>query len=242
MDNEMIMSKLHEKGHEDLRDTLCFIFNTYSNPSFGSMSKHDIDLLLFDSMVKLGLINKNPTIYTVMKELKVTRAKARNLIYEYQLRKVKSEDELGEQLCDILKTPLLTRESNNVWLEIDNPYLVDFVRNELKQLGYVTDGSFHAELVKLSVEAFSGLYEKMLPNERKKDIEKRLVKLGIKPNTSLKAILPHLIKGVCKTMAKTAMGKVGEDIADDFFKYIKENYDELKESAIGYVFQKGKDG
>lgn len=241
MDNEIIMSKLHGKGHEDLRSTLCFIYYTYSNPSFGSMSKHDIDLLLFESMVNIGLISKNPTIYSVMRDLKVTRAKARNLIYEYQLRKVENEEELGKQLCDILKTPLLSRESNNVWLEIDNPYLIDFVRNELKQLGFVTDGSFHAELVKLSVEAFSGLYEKMLPNERKKDIKKQLVNLGIKPDTSLKTVLPHLIKGVGKTMAKTAMGKVGEDIADEFINYLKENYKDLKESAIGFVFQNEKD-
>ena len=229
MDNEMIMSKLHGKGHEDLRNTLCFIFNTYSNPSFGSMSKHDIDLLLFESMVNMGLISKNPTIYSVMKDLKVTRAKARNLIYEYQLRKVESEDELGKQLCDILKRPLLSHESNNVWLEIDNPYLIDFVRNELKQLGFVTDGSFHAELVKLSVEAFSGLYEKMLSEKDKKELRKDLVKYGVKPDLSFKAILPHLIKEVSKKLGKAAMGKIGEDIADECIDYLCNNLVELKD-------------
>ena len=237
MDNEVIMSKLDQKGHDDLRSALCYIFKTYSNPSFGSMSKHDIDLLLFESMVNLGLISNNPTIYSVMKDLKVTRTKARNLIYEYQLRKIENEDELGKQLCDILKTPLLSRESNNIYLEIDNPYLIDYIRNELKILGFVTDGSFHAELIKLSVDAFSGLYEKMSPEERKKDIKKRLVELGVKPDTSLKAILPHLIKGVSKTMAKATLGKVGEDIADECINYLKEHYDDIKESAIGYIFR-----
>lgn len=241
MDNEIIKSKLNQKDHNELRDALFLILNTYCNPSFGSMSKHDIDLLLFESMVNLGLINKDPSIYYVMRDLKVTRTKARNLIYEYQLRKVENEDELGMQLSETLKRPLLFRESNNVWLEIDNPYLIDYVRNELKQLGYVTDGSFHAELVRLSVEAFSGLYEKLSPDERKRDIKKRLVRLGVKPDTSLKALLPTLIKGVGKTMFKTAMGKVGEDIADECIRYFNENYEDLKDSEIGHLLNKDKE-
>ena len=141
-------NKLQHLDHQQLRDILSNMLDTYCIPSFDSMSKHDIDLLMFDSMVRMEVISDNPTIYDVMRDLKVTRSKARTLIYEFQLRKVQNEEQLREQ--------------------------------------------------------------------NKRQIHIRLVELGVKPDTSLKKILPHLMKGVAKTMAIAAMGKVGEDIADDY--------------------------
>ncbi len=235
MDNKIIKELLDKQGDDCLRQALCHIISTYTNPSFGSMSKHDVDLLLFDSMITLGIISKHPTIYNVMKDLKVTRSKARNLIYEYQLRKVDNEDQLSDQLRDILKSPLVSKLSTDICLEIDNPYLIDFIRNELKVLGYVTDGSFHTELVKMSQDAFSALYEKMLPEESEKEIKKRLVQLGVKQEISIKKILPHLLRGISKTVAKSAFGKVGEDIADECLSYLSDNLSTIK-NTIGDFF------
>ena len=235
MDRVALNNILQHLGHQQLRDILANMLDTYCIPSFGSMSKHDIDLLMFDSMVRMGVISDNPTIYDVMRDLKVTRSKARTLIYEFQLRKVQNEEQLREQLRDLMKTPLMSTLSKNVCLEVDNPYLVDFIRNELKRLGFITDGSFHAELVKMSTEAFASLYENVLSEQGKQQIHDRLVALGVKPDTSLKKILPHLMKGVAKTMASAAMGKVGEDIAEDCIQYVGDNIDALKET-LGNFF------
>ena len=230
MDKKNLEELLDKQDFKSLRNALCLIIGTYTNPSFGSMSKHDVDLLLFDSMISLGIINDHPTIYNVMKDLKVTRSKARNLIYEYQLRKIENEEQLSSQLRDILKTPLVSNLSKDVCLEIDNPYLIDYVRNELKILGYVTDGSFHAELVKMSSDAFSELYEKMIPERKRNEIKQKLVALGVKNDTSIKALFPHLIQGVSKTIAKGFFGKVGEDIADVCISYLSDNLSTVKNS------------
>lgn len=229
-------NKLGQLGHEQMRDILANMVDRYCVPSFGSMSKHDIDLLMFDSMVKMGVISDNPTIYDVMKDLKVTRSKARTLIYEFQLRKIEDDDQLRSQLRKLMKTPLMSTMSKNVCLEVDNPYLVDFIRNELKRLGYITDGSFHTELVKMSTEAFASLYESILSEVSKREIKDKLVKLGVKPDTSLKNLLPHLMVGIAKTMATATMGKVGENIADECIQYVSDNIDALKQT-IGNFFQ-----
>ena len=229
-------NKLGQLGHEQMRDILANMVDRYCVPSFGSMSKHDIDLLMFDSMVKMGVISDNPTIYDVMKDLKVTRSKARTLIYEFQLRKIEDDDQLRSQLRKLMKTPLMSTMSKNVCLEVDNPYLVDFIRNELKRLGYITDGSFHTELVKMSTEAFASLYESILSEVSKREIKDKLVKLGVRPDTSLKNLLPHLMVGIAKTMATATMGKVGENIADECIQYVSDNIDALKQT-IGNFFQ-----
>lgn len=234
MDKKNIEELLDKQDFKSLRKALCLIIGTYTNPSFGSMSKHDVDLLLFDSMISLGIISKPLTIYNVMKDLKVTRTKARNLIYEHQLRKVENEDQLSFQLREILKTPLMSRLSKDVCLEIDNPYLIDYVRNELKNLGFVTDGSFHAELVKMSTDAFSELYVKMMSEDSKRSIKQRLVDLGVKSDTSINAILPHLLRGVSKSVAKGVFGKIGEDIADDCISFLSDNLSAMRDSLSNF--------
>ncbi len=224
--NKMV---LNEENGGKYKEVLYKILGEYRSPSFGSMSKHDIDLLMFNALVSVGEIKENPTIYDVMKELKVTRSKARNLIYEYQLRKVEDDSQFKTQLYELLKKPLLSATSETVYLEVDNPYMIDYIRNELKNVGCVTDGSFHSELIKMSNEAFCKLYESVMEDEKKKDIENRLVALGVKPNTSLSAIMPKLMMEVAKEAAKKVAGKVGEEIFSSCLVYLKDNSDKVKE-------------
>ncbi len=229
----MNLEKLNELDHNKLRQALSKIIGSYTSPSLGSMSKHDIDLLVYETIVTLGVIKEDATIYDVMRDLKVTRSKARNLIYEYKLRKTENEEVLKTELRELLKTPLLSNQSDNVQLEVDNPYLIDFIRNELKKLGHITDGSFHAELVKMSADAFSALYENTLTEEKKIEIKRKLVELGVKEDTSLSAILPSMIKGVAKTVAKGAFGKIGENIVDSGFGFLSNLIHEGFEASQG---------
>ena len=226
MDNTKLINKLRGKGFDDLRDALKNILLVYCTPSFGSMTKHDIDLLMFDVMISLGIFDFSPSIYDVMRELKVTRSKARNLIYEHQLRSVENDNQLLAELREVLKCPLLSRKSDNVCLEIDNPYLMDFIRNELKKLGHITDGSFNSEMVKMSTSAFSDLYYNCMEDANKTELKRRMVELGVAEDTSLKAILPHLFKGVATTVAKGAFGKVGEDITDNCVDFLHDVIEE----------------
>ena len=51
------------------------------------MPKRDIDLLFFSELCNLGILSKSD-LFDVISKLKITRQKARNLIYESQLRAV----------------------------------------------------------------------------------------------------------------------------------------------------------
>lgn len=194
----------------------------YTEPSLGSMSKHDIDIMMFETMVSLGIIKEDASIYDIMRDLKVTRSKARSLLYEYKLRKTEDEGALRGELERIMEKPLLSNQSSSVQLEVDNPYLIDYIRNELKKLGYITDGSFHAELVKMSADAFAELYEKTISDKTKEAINKKLIELGVKKDTSFKAILPQLLAGVAKNMAKAAFGQVGETLMGKCIEYLQD--------------------
>ena len=221
MKDVQILKTLILLPNDKLSSVISKFICAYTEPSLGSMSNHDIDLLMFETMVSLGIIKEDASIYEIMRDLKVTRSKARSLLYEYKLRKIENEDTLRTELEKLMQTPLLSNQSNSVLLEVDNPYLIDYIRNELKKLGYVTDGSFHAELVKMSADAFAELYERTISDATKKEINEQLVRLGVKEDTSLKAILPKLLTEVAKSMAKAAFGKVGESLIDTCIKYLQ---------------------
>ena len=191
------------------------ILKAYATPSFGSISKRETDILLFSSLQDLGIIDKNPEIYDVVQLLHITRAKARNLIYESALRRQEVEEmnhALEEELKRVIVKPTFLRDGDKICIEIDNLLLIDYIRHKLKVLKHITDGSYHAEVVKMTLDAFTDLYESLLPKESLKEINEKFVALGLKPDNSAKT----LVKNVLMSMCKVVLGKAGEQLAGTF--------------------------
>jgi len=204
------------KGQIVAEDVLSSFLEWYSTPSFGSMTKHDVDLQVFAVLKQIGVFPKNPDVYEVMRMLKVTRSKARNLIYESSLRKMENS-ELEDELKQILSKPILEKDGSKISLQIENPLLTDYIKTKLKECGHLSDGSFSPELIKMSVEAFADLFVKLFPN-KEQHLNKELRKLKVKNTVSLKQILP----GILRFAAKTVGGKVLEDVTDDIITYAKD--------------------
>lgn len=201
-----------------IKACLVKILSEYGNPSFGSMSKRDVDLAIFSVLQKLNYISEEPTIYEVMQKLKVTRSKARNLIYEAEIRRLKDEKDLDDLLRKKIEHPIFGKIGDKITLEIDNPLLIDHLRYRLKKLGAITDGSFHAEIVSMTHEAFSDLYVDLLPENDVNDIYNRFVALGVAREKGAKPFL----KAAVKIVAHGALGKIGEDLVDSAQEIIRD--------------------
>lgn len=212
------------------------IFKEYSHPSFGSMSKRDVDIMLFKALQDLGIIDPKPSIYDVIRLLNVTRAKARNLIYESSLRR-QNEQNLAEELKVLIINPIFLKDGDKVCIEVDNPLLIDYIRQRLKSLKHITDSSFNAELVKMRPEAFADLYTSLLPEESIKTINDKFVAIGVKEDKSAKAFVVKVVK----VIAHAALGKAGESLAgtvcetlgdwvSGIFNHIPNNVKELEGS------------
>lgn len=184
------------------------IFKEYSHPSFGSMSKRDVDIMLFKALQDLGIIDPKPSIYDVIRLLNVTRSKARNLIYESSLQR-QDEQNLEQELKDLIIKPIFLKEGDKVCIEVDNPLLIDYIRQRLKSLKHITDSSFNAELVKMRPEAFAELYTSLLPEDNIQTINNKFVAIGVKEDKSAKAFVINVVK----VIAHAALGKAGESLA-----------------------------
>jgi hypothetical protein len=206
-------NKLKEADAEEVKVVFTKLLEDYLHPAFGSMSKRDFDILLFMNLQKLGIFEKNPEIYDLVSQLKVTRSKARNLLYESKLRQT-STSELDEELKLVLQTPIFLKDQDKIGIEIDNPYLIDHLRSKLKKLNHITDGSFSIELVKLTTDAFIDLFESYMPNESKADITKAFVQIGVKTDASFKGVLKGVLKKIGKKIADDAGAEVAESVGD----------------------------
>jgi hypothetical protein len=92
--------------------------------------------------------------------------------------------------------------------------LIDHLRAKLKQLNYITDGSFSPELIRLTTDAFVSLFESYLPGDSKDEIKKAFVDIGAEADTSLKGVLKAAFKKLGSKLADEAGGQVAESVGE----------------------------
>lgn len=228
-----LIDKIDSLNSDDIKVVFKELIKDYFSPAFGSISKRDLDILLFIKLQKLKLISENPEIYELISDLRVTRAKARSLLYESKLRQSTTK-QLDEELIEIITNPIFLKDNDKIGLEIGNPYLIDYIKDKLKKLNHITDGSFSPELIKLTPEAFVALFESYVPNESKSEILKILISIGANEDTSLKGAL----KGIFKKLGSKIADKVGEEIGENIVDYLSlffktDRMNLIKEKFIG---------
>ncbi|MAT56281.1 MAG: hypothetical protein CMN32_17560 [Saprospirales bacterium] len=231
-----IIDKLESLDAEDVKNAFKELLQDYLTPAFGSISKRDFDILLFIKLQKLGIFDKNPEIYKLVSELRVTRSKARNLLYESKLRQT-SKTELDQELRELLKNPIFLKDNDKIGIEIDNPYLIDHLRAKLKSLNHITDGSFSPELVRLTTDAFVALFESYLPEDSKDNIKKAFIAIGAKTDTSLKGLLKGVFKKLGSKIADEAGGKIAESAGEYLEPLINGSIDLMKNKFADFFLE-----
>ncbi len=193
-----------------VRDALGLILASYLSPAFGSLTKREIDLLIFNALERIGYIEENPTLYSLVQKLRVTRSKARALLYEQELRRL-GERDLDQQVRDVLKHPVLQRQGELFVLEVENPLLSDHLRARVQALGYASDSSFSPSLVKLSDDAIIALLDDMLDEKTKAGVRKEFIKAGL-PDKSFRGFLKDVVKALARKAADEAGSRVIEKV------------------------------
>ena len=178
---------------DNLVKILTDIFTSYTTPAFGTLPKSEIDLVLLDAIIKSGYISSEPNGYELVSKLKITNTKAKKLIYERELRKY-DLTQLDNKAKEVLSNPIIQKEGNLFLFEIDNPLLIDHVKNRLKILGHLSDGSFSSSIIKLSSNAMRELVVYYIKDDIK-DVERKLALKGIEQST-IKGFISSLLSKV----------------------------------------------
>ncbi|UZE96221.1 hypothetical protein [Alkalimarinus alittae] len=199
---------VNDATEAEAKSALSYFLQSYMTPAFGALPKNEVELIVLNVLEKLKAIDEEPELYEFVSKLKVTRSKARGLIYDRELRR-SSEEELNNKVKNLLKRPLIQKNGDLYVLEVENPLVSDHLRSKVQKLGYVSDGSFSPNIVKLGIDAITALIESYLSKQERDEIKSALVAAGA-PDTSFKGIL----KATLKKMASKLASDTGEALMD----------------------------
>lgn len=211
MDIKLIINALPEAK---AKAVLAQLLERYLTPAFAALPKNEVELLVLDALEQVGAISADPQLYELVSKLKVTRPKARRLIYDRELRHSSSTD-LDAKVKALLKRPLLQKQGELFVLEVENPLVSDHLRAKVQQLGYVSDGSFSPSLIKLGLEAITALIAALLSAGEQEQVRLALVAAGA-PDGSLKGVLKATLKKVASKVAADS----GEALMDKAAGYL----------------------
>ncbi|BCL76782.1 hypothetical protein JHS3_25180 [Jeongeupia sp. HS-3] len=212
------------------RRVLATLLGKFVDPAFGALPKLEIELLVLDALIETGFIGREPDVYGLVSGLRITRSKARNLLYSRELRHSSLAD-LDRKAKALLKRPLIQKNGEQFLLEIDNPLLADHLRARVQKRGFVSDGSFSPNIVRLGLDALSALIEDYLSDDEKEAVRRVLVEAGA-PDTSFAGVLKATLKKIAGKVAEDT----GEALMDKASEYlgpiIDAGIDRLRERAL----------
>lgn len=224
---------LSQKDAESIKDAFIELMKAYNSPAFGSITKRDFEIELFLQLQKLGLIEKNPSLYEVVSKLKITRTRAKNLIYEANLWN-KSIEDLNSELKEILSQPSFLSDGKHVSIDVENPLLQDHIKSKLKALKHITDGSFSSEILKLTPEGYIALYLDVfgIKDEGLKKATDYFKDNNLMPDLRPQTILVGLIKQAGQKCLGDTGGQIAEKVTNSTIQFLKSLSGEssLKES------------
>lgn len=213
----------------ECRAILNAVLTAYLNPAFGVLPKREVELMMMEALVSARLLPVEPTIHDLISTLRITRSRARSLIYDRELRRMAGSD-LDALLKEALRRPLLQKQGELFALEIENPVLLDHLRKKLSDLGHTTDGSFSPSVVRLSLDAAVALLESYLPPKSRKEMKGALVRAGA-PDGSLRGA----IRAVLKKLASKVADDTGKALVDDAEEFLKPLLDGARDTVLERV-------
>ena len=189
----------------------------FARPAFGAISKSEVDNLVFALLIEAGAFDPKSQAYEIARDLNVTPTKARNLLFQWQLRSLGDGSALKDDLIAALGTVRFAKEGNLLVFGIESPLLREELRSRLKHMGVYADASFSAEIVRLSVKHFAEFLDSFLDRETKKAMHRALIEDGQIKDKSFKAVAFRILKGV----ARKAAGEVGDELTDVFGEAVR---------------------
>lgn len=209
MNHEQLNRAIAEASGEARATALQQMLLAHASPVFGAAKTIEHEVAAYRALQRIGFISAEPDEYELVMTHRITKAKARNLLYQVALRNKQTPEENNAALRQLLSNPRVTKEGDNILIEVPDPLLMDTLRQRIRSLGHVSDGSFSGSVAKFPVKALSALIVDLIAEEVRTAIRKKLKAQGIQGDD-----LTGLIGSALGQLGKRVAGKVGERVAE----------------------------
>ena len=162
----------------------------YYDRNFGSMSKSDVDLMMFkfyferlisENRLENGIIDYSGiSDYRIAKDLGITEARARSLKVRYHL-KYGDEFDWKKAFATLISKARYDKNSKKVVVNIPDPNLFREIENYFDESGAYIEKQLNSKLLTIRAEYFLALAIETEPEKTKKEIIKEIRKSLKKP-------------------------------------------------------------
>ena len=182
----------------------------YIERGFGTMTKREIDLFVFDLLSKYGNLDQK-TNYQLSIEFGISSTKIKNFRFERRLKHSPLNEELIKlAFIESLKESSIKASSNKKWIivSIEDSFVRENIKARIKELGHLYDTSFNSEIVTMEIDAFSDLLNYFYENtswqqENLNRLQKYAQKISVDQNNiTIQGILKEYINGIIKEGSK----------------------------------------
>ena len=192
--------KLSEKQKHQFGE---LFLDRYLKRGFGSMSKSDFELLIFDILrvIDSGVHKSN---YQWSIDLHIPETKVRKLAYEADLVYHEYDaNVLIKKFFTLLEQNIskFSSDGKKIQFVVEDRSLRTMLYADLKELGYFADASHNGEIVSVELRAFSSLLMKYYPQEFAEQMEEKVKKSAMTIDKT--AILQQFIEGIAKGTGET---------------------------------------
>ncbi|TDQ15188.1 hypothetical protein DFQ04_3074 [Algoriphagus boseongensis] len=205
----------------------------YFSRGFSNMPKRDLDVLIFHLLEKHGAF-KGMSNYDIARFLRTTPTKVKSAKYESVLRFDYKDFEKGDYLKSALreyfKKPLLHFDNNYLYMQIENPVLMDALKGKLKEGGLFFDGSFNSEVIKMTSEGYTKFIKKIALDDLGSKSSKKAIKEFEKLDGKTVSEVSEKIFEVAKEkILEKSIDEGFEIIKDQTFNFFSENFESISE-------------
>ena len=148
----------------------------YLSGSFGSMGKSETEILIFHLLSKHF---ENSSNYEISNFLKISETKVKNLTLNAHLRYGQSNKDILKKImlriCDTLDVNF-DENIGEIKISVENPVEKRELVNEIKKLGSYADFSFNNEILKIKINFFLKLLNRLVGEDNFKKVFQKYLK------------------------------------------------------------------
>jgi len=178
---------------EEARAALKRILHAQVTPAFGALPKREGDLAMFCEMSALGIVPAGASLYDIVTGLRITRAKASQLIFDREVRRGSTSADLDALAVEAIAGARFVKDGEFFLIEEENPLLHAHIKERLKRLRHLTDTSFNSALIRMTLPAATALMVDLIPAGRRDAVKDALVAAGA-PDRSVGHVVGTALK------------------------------------------------
>lgn len=213
---------------DNLRYAVAELLAPTLGTTFAAGRAADHELAALRALQMLGVLPHDVSEYDLVMRLRVTRAKARALLYRLRLAALQGVEELDDRVRDVVAKPTVERVGSvdtgrMEWvLDVPDPLVADRIRQLAREAGFVTDGSFSPSLVKLSLRGYARLVELLIPQQHRDAVWAEARRRAEWANRrDLRDVLEDLFLAIARQLLSAGAGAVGDELSRDLAGLLK---------------------